>query len=171
MELHRRQEALGVLGVVGEDVRAELHLAAGLADPLAHFERHRVRELVGLRMHDRRGLGHDDRALGIGLVPPGLEAGRGGARSWSRAPCPSALELLQELAVGGIEALVGHGFLSSMLSLRMASSPWPLGLDDHLERLRLGGVAEGLVGIEDLVELEAMRDQQLGIDLVGARRS
>ena len=31
-----------------------------------------------LVMQDRRRLGHDGRPLGIGLVPPGLEASRGG---------------------------------------------------------------------------------------------
>ena len=75
MELHGRQEALGVLGVVGEDLRAELHFAARLADPLAHLQRHGVREFVGLVVHERGGLGDDDRPLGIALVPPGLEAG------------------------------------------------------------------------------------------------
>ena len=46
-----------------------------------------------------------------------------------------------------------------------------LSLDDHLERFRLGGVPEGLVGIEDAVELEAMGDQSLGVDLVRSRPS
>lgn len=42
----------------------------------------------------------------------------------------------------------------------------PLSLNDHLERLCLGGVPKGLVGIEDMVELEAVRNQELGVDLV-----
>jgi hypothetical protein len=33
-----------------------------------------------------------------------------------------------------------------------------LSLDDHLERLRVGGVPEGFVGIQGAVELEAMRN-------------
>ena len=41
-----------------------------------------------------------------------------------------------------------------------------LRLDDHLERFLVGGVRKGLVGIEDLVEPEVMRDQTLGINLV-----
>ena len=45
-------------------------------------------------------------------------------------------------------------------------SQLPLSLDDHLERFRLGGMREGLVGIEDAVEREAMRNQELGVDLV-----
>src|SRR5450759_3224360 len=45
-------------------------------------------------------------------------------------------------------------------------SQLPLSLDDHLERFRLGGMREGLVGIEDAIELEAMRNQELGVDLV-----
>src|ERR1700722_5307841 len=49
---------------------------------------------------------------------------------------------------------------------QMMSSRLSLGLDDHLECFRLGCVPEGFVGIEDVVQLEAMRDEQLGIDLV-----
>ena len=102
MQFHRRQEALGILGVIGKDVRAELHLAAGFIDALAHFERHRVRELVGLRMHDRRCLGHDDRALGIGLVPPGLEAGCGGRDLGLELFVSQFIELFQKLSSGGV---------------------------------------------------------------------
>lgn len=40
------------------------------------------------------------------------------------------------------------------------------GLDDDLECLRIGRVAKGLVGVQDLIEFEAMRDETLGIDLV-----
>jgi hypothetical protein len=41
-----------------------------------------------------------------------------------------------------------------------------LRLDDHLECFGLGGAAEGLVGIEDLIKLEATRDEAFGIDLL-----
>jgi hypothetical protein len=41
------------------------------------------------------------------------------------------------------------------------------GFDDDFERLGLRGIAEGVIGVEDLVELETMRDQAFGIDLVG----
>ena len=109
MQLHRRQEALGVLGVIGEDVRAELHLAAGFADPLAHFERHRVRELVGLRMHDRCSFGDDDRSLGISLLPPSLKASCGGGDLGLELFVRQLIELFQKLSGGGVEALVGHG--------------------------------------------------------------
>ena len=50
---------------------------------------------------------------------------------------------------------------TQMMSSRLSS-----GLNDHLERFRHACVSEGLVGIEDLVQLEAMRNEQLGIDLV-----
>ena len=40
-----------------------------------------------------------------------------------------------------------------------------LSFDDHLERLRFGRVAEGVVGIEDVIKLEAMGNQSLGVDL------
>src|SRR5471030_2551194 len=39
-------------------------------------------------------------------------------------------------------------------------------LDDHLERPRVGRMAERLVGLQDPVELEAMRDQKRRVDLV-----
>ena len=41
------------------------------------------------------------------------------------------------------------------------------GLDDDLERLCVGRVSERLVGVENAVELEAMRNQELGVDLAG----
>jgi hypothetical protein len=45
-----------------------------------------------------------------------------------------------------------------------------LSLDDHFERLCLGGISERLVDIEDLVEFEAMRNEELGVDLFRADR-
>ena len=51
MKLYRRQEAFGVFGVIGENIRAELDLSESLADALAHLECHRMRELGGLGMH------------------------------------------------------------------------------------------------------------------------
>ena len=108
MELHWRKKALGILRVVGEDSDAELDLAARLVDSLAHFERHRASKFVGLRMQNLCRLGHDDRALGIGLVPPSLEAGRRGRKLGLELLVGQFIELFQELAVGGIDALVGH---------------------------------------------------------------
>ena len=57
--------------------------------------------------------------------------------------------------------LFSIAFVSTVFVTQLFSS----GLDDHLERVGLRGVAEGLVGVEDIVELEAVGDQQLGIDL------
>jgi hypothetical protein len=48
----------------------------------------------------------------------------------------------------------------------MASQRLSLSLDDHLKRLCLGGVPEGLIGIENLIELEAMRNEEFGVDFV-----
>jgi hypothetical protein len=42
----------------------------------------------------------------------------------------------------------------------------PSGLDDDLQRVRVGRMREGLVGIEDVIERKVMRDEQLGVDLV-----
>ena len=41
-----------------------------------------------------------------------------------------------------------------------------LGFDDHLERVRINSVGEGSIGIKNAVELKAMRNQELGINLV-----
>src|ERR1700693_1919807 len=53
-----------------------------------------------------------------------------------------------------------------MLSCRVAVSPLSLSFDDHLERLRSGRVSEGVVGIEDAVELKTMGNQAFWVDLV-----
>ena len=42
-----------------------------------------------------------------------------------------------------------------------------LRFDDHLESFRLRGAREGVVGFENMVELEAVRDQAPGVDLAG----
>ena len=36
-------------------------------------------------------------------------------------------------------------------------------LDDDLQRPRSGGVPKGLVGVEDVVELEVVRNEELGV--------
>ena len=125
-----------------------------------------VRELIDPLVHERGRLGDDDRALGIALVFPGLEAFLGCRQLLLELLVGQFVEVLEELAGGGVEALIGHDLvLFPMLSWRLQVR-CSLGLDDDLERLGLRGRGEGLVGIEDMVELEAMRDQQLGVDLV-----
>ena len=89
------EEALGVLGVVVDDVRAERHFAAGLFDELAHLERHRASELVHARAHDGGGFCDHDRSLGERRVPPGLEAGRGGFKRRLELLVGEFLERLQ----------------------------------------------------------------------------
>ena len=105
------EEALGVLGIVVDDVGAEHDFAPGLVDALAHLERHRASELVDARTHECGGFCDHGRSLGEGLVPPGLEAGRGGCKRRLELLVGEFLERLQELAVIGIDALVGHGFV------------------------------------------------------------
>src|ERR1039458_9044111 len=53
---------------------------------------------------------------------------------------------------------------------RTISSQSCLSFDDYFERFCFGGVPEGLVGIENTVKLEAMRNQELGVDLVRSDR-
>ena len=111
MELYRCKEALGILGVISQNVRAELHLAAGFINPLAHFERHRVRELVSLRVQNLRRFAYDGRTLGVSLLPPSLKTSCGGSDLGLELFVRQLFELLQELPGGRVEALVGHGLV------------------------------------------------------------
>ncbi len=105
------RKSFGVLGVVGEDVRGKLDFAASLADPLAHLQRHGMRQCLGLFVHQNGCPGHDHRALGIGLSPPRLEALSCGSQLFFELLVGELVELLEELAGGGIEALIGHEIL------------------------------------------------------------
>lgn len=78
MQFLRSQEALGVFSVVGEDIGAELDLAARLIDALAHLKRHSMRKCLCLFMEERRRFGDDFRPLGISFEPPRLETFCGG---------------------------------------------------------------------------------------------
>ncbi len=64
---------------------------------------------------------------------------------------------------------VAHDWSSgaSSFGLPMKLSQTSLGLDDHFQGLGLGGVTEGPVGLKDVAQLEAVGDQELGIDLAG----
>ncbi len=57
----------------------------------------------------------------------------------------------------GIDTLVAH---DSVLS----------GFDDDFKRVRLGRMAEGVVGVQDLRKFEAMGDERLGIEPVRTQR-
>jgi hypothetical protein len=117
MEFDIRQETLGVLGVIGEDARAEFDLSARLVDALAHLERHDVRQFANLRVHEGGGFGDNFGPLSICLVAPGFEAGRGGRKSALEFLVSEFLERLQHFAVGGVDALVTHGlFLFSFIA-------------------------------------------------------
>jgi hypothetical protein len=108
IELRRRQELLGVLRVVGQDVRAELHFAARLVDALAHLERCQLGEIVDMRAHQRGRLVQDDGPLRIAGVLPGLEAGLGRGEGRLELGAVQMLEALENLAVIGVHTLVGH---------------------------------------------------------------
>ncbi len=68
-------------------------------------------KVVGLLVQQLRGLGDDHRPLGIALVPPGLETGLGRRQLGLVLRCVDVVEVLDQLAVEGAEALVGHGWL------------------------------------------------------------
>ena len=111
IEFCGRKEALGVLGVIGENSGTELHLSASLADPLAHLQRHDARELIGPFMQDRRRFGQDGCPFGIRLVAPSFEASLGGRDLGLEFLVREFLERFQCLAVIGIDALVCHGLV------------------------------------------------------------
>jgi hypothetical protein len=75
MQLDVGQEALRVLGVVGQDIGTELDFALRLADALAHLQRHYVRGMVDPVMQQLCSLVHNLRAFGIARPPPCFEAG------------------------------------------------------------------------------------------------
>jgi hypothetical protein len=70
-----------------------------------------MRKLVCLCMHDRCCFSHDDRSIGISLIPPGLKASCGVGDLGLELFVRQLFELLQELSGCGVEALVGHGLV------------------------------------------------------------
>ena len=64
-----------------------------------------------------------------------------------------------------------EGWADRPRAVRNPTQPEPsLNLDNHLERLGLSGVAECVVGVDDLVQLEAMRDKAAWIELLRLHR-
>src|ERR1035441_6332543 len=102
------EEALGVLGIVVEDVRAEHHLAPGLGDELTHLERHGASKLVDAGAHDSGGLCDHGRPPGESRVPPVLEAGRCVSKRRLKLVVGEFLERFQNLPVIWVNALVSH---------------------------------------------------------------
>src|ERR1700722_14066626 len=66
-------------------------------------------------MEKSGSLRHYDRPIGIRLVPPGVEASLGGGEPGLKFLIGQFLEFTQHLAVGRIDALVGHGWTFLML--------------------------------------------------------
>ena len=74
------------------------------------------------------------------------------------ASCPAA-----DHGVAGLENVFWHDRLSGEFTRTWLIRP--TAVQDDLERGRLGGVSEGVVGLHDVVETEAMRDQSCGAKL------
>src|SRR5664279_31080 len=106
IEVFGCEEAFGVLGVVVDNVRAEHHFAACLADELTHLQGHRASELVDARAHDTGRFRNYGRSLRKSRVPPDLEASRSGFKRRLELPVTELFEGLQDLAVVWINALV-----------------------------------------------------------------
>ena len=78
VELLRCEEALSVLGVVGDDGGADRDFAAGLVDAFSHLERHRAGEFIDASTQKRSGFRGDGGAVGErGVAPLGVARGGG----------------------------------------------------------------------------------------------
>jgi hypothetical protein len=109
MKFYICQEALGILGVIRQNSRAELDFAPRFADSLAHFQGHGVRQRVGLLMHELRRLCDDDGPLGIALVAPRFVAGLCRGKLGLELRVRYLIEGLDEFPVERVERLIGHG--------------------------------------------------------------
>jgi hypothetical protein len=111
MQFDIGEETFGVLGVIGENVGAELHFALRLADALPHLQRHGAREFVEPVVHELRRLGDDHGAFGVRLASPGFVTLRGGRDLDLELLVGDLVEALKKVSVEGIHALVRHGFV------------------------------------------------------------
>ena len=124
VQLGRRQKGRRVLGVIGQNVAAVLHLATGLANALAHLQGSQLGKLVQVGMHQSGGLVEDAGTLRKTGVFPGLKTSLGLGQRLVKLDVGHGVERLEKLAIGGIDTLISHGviyFLSSALSERL---PW-----------------------------------------------
>jgi len=62
------------------------------------------------------------RSLDERRAPPGFEAGRGGFKRLLKLLVGEFLECLQDFAVVGVDALVGHGFVLEFLIVVAANA-------------------------------------------------
>src|ERR1035438_6338425 len=114
------EEALGVLGVVSDDVRTERHLPLGLFEALAHLIRHRSSELVHPLTEKRGGFCCYDRPLRERCMSPAFKASHSGLNRLLKLLIGEFLESLEGFAVVGIDALVGHNLV--LLQCRCAGA-------------------------------------------------
>ena len=110
MQGNRSQEAFGVLGVVGEDRRAESHFSARISNTLAHFLRHRPRQTLLLFQHQSGDFCHDLGPLRIGLVPPRCETRRRSGHFRFKLRIGHLGKGFQQIAGCGVDALIRHDF-------------------------------------------------------------
>jgi hypothetical protein len=108
LELLWCEEALGVLGVVSDDVRTERHFPLGLFEALAHLVRHRASELVHSRAQNGGGFYGYDRSLRERCMSPAFKASHSGLNRLLKLRVGEFLERLEDFAVVGIDALIGH---------------------------------------------------------------
>ena len=77
---------------------------------------------------------------------------------------------LSWIAVVGAAALSYFGFARRAARRRRSSQirgPTHSGFDDDFQRLGVGGLGESFIGIQNIVQFETMRDEQLWVYLSG----
>ena len=109
VQLGRRQKKLGIVGVNGQDVGAELHLATCLVDKLAHFQCLQLGKVVHVGLQQCGRPVDDGGALGVALVCPGLKAGLGRGQCGFQLSVTQQFKIFEYLAVVAVDALISHG--------------------------------------------------------------
>jgi hypothetical protein len=80
-----------------------------------------------------------------------------------------SLDFCRSIQVAEPEVLtsVGVSIEQALCETSKALTALRLGIDNDLESLCLRGISEGLISVKNIIKLEAMRDQPLGVDLTG----
>ena len=113
------QETLGLLGVVVQDLGAELNLAEGFGVKLAHLQGQQPGELVGPLAQDRRGTLDDGGALSERCLAPGLERLLRLSEQFHRLLVGQVVKGGHDLVVVRVHGLVCHG----VASLQFTAAP------------------------------------------------
>ena len=110
-----RQELLGVLRVVVEDVCAQRNFAQALRVELAHFQRQQAGELIGPLAEDGCGTAAHCGALGVRHLAPGLKSLLRLRKKVHRLRIGQVVKSSDDLVVVRVNSTVCHGVPSICL--------------------------------------------------------